>query len=92
MTHKQAVTYLNRAEKSGYVRYHSGIVRMDVEPQWSGNTTGSIYGINIDGDGFNGRLFGCPCIIWDIETAEMRFPTRKYSKRRACSITYNFIC
>jgi len=80
MTHTQAITYLNRAEKNGYVRYHSGIVRQDIILQWSGNTTGSTWGINIDGDGHDGRLFGCPCIIWDAETAEERFPTKKYSK------------
>jgi hypothetical protein len=76
MNYKQALMYLNRAEKRGYVAYHSGIVREDIEPSWGGNTTGSNWGINIDGDGHNGRYFGCPKIIWDVETAERMFPSR----------------
>ena len=70
MTYTQAVKYLHRAERNGYVAYHSGICTMD------GN-----YGINIDGDGHDGRLFGCPQIIWDVERAEEQFPARKYTRK-----------
>jgi hypothetical protein len=80
MTHSEAKKYLNRAENNGYVRYHNGIVTQETKTKWGGNTTGFICGINIDGDGHNGRLFGCPKIIWDTETAERMFPTRKYKK------------
>jgi len=72
MTYKQAISALHRAEKNGYVRYHSGLTHE--------NETGH-YGINIDGDGHDGRLFGCPQIIWDKEQAEEKFPKRKYSKK-----------
>ncbi len=58
MTYKQATDWLKRAEKAGYVAYHQGVVKMDGD-----------YGINIDGDGHNGRLFGCPEIIWSQENA-----------------------
>lgn len=58
MTRKQAERWLARAEKHGYVAYHSGIVRME----------GRCYGINIDGDGRNGRFFGCPKIFWTQES------------------------
>lgn len=74
MTYRQAQKYLRRAEARGYVAYHSGIVSMEIPLQWGGNTTGYTYGINIDGDGHEGRLFGCPKIIWDVETAERLFP------------------
>lgn len=67
MTYTQAVKYLKRAERSGYVAYHSGLV----------NDGEAWYGINIDGDGHDGRNFGCPQIIWDIETAERMFPGRR---------------
>jgi hypothetical protein len=76
----QAKKYLKRTEKRGYVSYHSGLVMEEVPITWGGNTTGSVYGINIDGDGglhADGRhLFGCPQIIWDEETAERIFPAR----------------
>jgi len=80
MNYTEAKKYLNRAENNGYVRNHSGIVMQEVKSRWGGNTTGCFYGINIDGDGHNGRLFGCPRIIWDVETAESMFPARKYTK------------
>ena len=67
MTHKEAEKYLKRSEKNGYVAYHSGLVTMDAD-----------WGINIDGDGHDGRLFGCPKIIWSAEEAEKLFPTKKY--------------
>lgn len=70
MNYTQATKYLQRALKNGYVAYHGGIVSQD----------GS-YGINIDGDGHQGRLFGCPQIIWDSETAERKFPARKYNRK-----------
>jgi hypothetical protein len=81
MNHTEAVKYLKRAENTGYVRYHSGLVMQETELRWGGNTTGTFWGINIDGDGHDGRLFGCPQIIWDVETAENRFPTRSYNRK-----------
>jgi len=80
MNYTQALKYLARAERSGYVKNYSGFVRQDTTPRWGGNTTGSFWGINIDGDGHNGRLFGCPEIIWDVEIAESRFPPRRYNR------------
>jgi hypothetical protein len=80
MNYKQAQTYLKRAEKNGFNRYHSGIVSQEVQKRFSGNVTGISYGINIDGDGSKGKPFGCPQIIWDAETAEQMFPTRIYRK------------
>jgi hypothetical protein len=79
MNYTQAITFLKRAEKNGYVRYHSGLVIEDVKTRWGGNTTGSNYGINIDGDGIS-HLFGCPKIIWSVEQAEEMFATRKYER------------
>lgn len=66
MTKKEAQKALKIAEKNGYVRYHSGIVTME-----DGNKR--YYGINIDGDGREGRLFGCPRIIWDMDYVKERF-------------------
>jgi hypothetical protein len=80
MNYTEAKKYLNRAENNGYVRYHSGLVMTEEPVRRGGNTTGSSWGINIDGDGHNGRLFGCPQMIWDVETAERLFPARKYTK------------
>jgi hypothetical protein len=82
MNYTEAKKYLKRAEKNGYVRYHSGITLQEGRPRWGGNTSGNTYGINIDGDGHDGRYFGCPKIIWDTETAEMMFPKREYKKRQ----------
>jgi hypothetical protein len=70
MTYTNAKKYLARAERRGYVANRSGIVMQEFNPSWGGNTTGRAYGINIDGDGHDGRLFGCPQIIWDTEQAE----------------------
>ena len=82
MNYTEAKKYLARAEKSGYVKMHSGFAAQEIRPRWGGNTTGKIYGINIDGDGTitNGvrHLFGCPRVIWDAEDAEKMFPTRQY--------------
>lgn len=77
MTLTEAKKYLKRAERKGYVAYHSGLVMEEVKPRWGGNTTGSNWGINIDGDGHDGRYFGCPQIIWDSETAERIFPSKR---------------
>jgi len=44
---------------------------------------GKNYGVNIDGDGRDGRLFGCPQIIWSAEQAEAKFPARKRKRRNA---------
>jgi hypothetical protein len=74
MTHSQAKKYLARAERRGYVAYHNGIVMEETEKRYGGNTTGTNWGINIDGDGHNGRLFSCPQIIWSAEQAEEKFP------------------
>lgn len=57
MKYQKALQMLKAAEKRGYVAYHSGIVNMDGD-----------YGINIDGDGHGGRLFGCPKILWTVES------------------------
>ena len=81
MNYTEAKKYLARAEKNGYVAYYSGIVSEEVKSRWGENTTGYDYGINIDGDGHDGRYFGCPRIIWDAETAEEMFPTRNYSQK-----------
>jgi len=76
MTYTQAKMYLRRAERSGYVAYHKGIVSMERKPWW-GSPARYNYGINIDGDGCEGRLFGCPEIIWEAESAEEQFPPRR---------------
>ena len=76
MTHTQARRYLARAERNGYVAYHKGIAHT-VTGIRNGRELG-YYGINIDGDGHDGRLFGCPELIWDAEKAEERFPVREY--------------
>ena len=75
MTNTQAQKYLKRATKRGYVAYHSGIAHM-VTGIKRGKETG-YYGINIDGDGHEGRLFGCPKLIWDARIAEEMFPARR---------------
>lgn len=72
MTYVEAKKFLKRAEKNGYVRAYGGIVNYE---------DGKYYGINIDGDGRDGRYFGCPQIIWDAAWAEQKFPTRKYKKK-----------
>ena len=63
MTYTMAKKWLRKAERCGYVAYHKGIVVDDKKN----------YGINIDGDGHNGRNFGCPEIIWSVEHAEQFF-------------------
>jgi hypothetical protein len=73
MNYTEAKRYLARAEKNGYVAYHSGIVHMVTGISKSGKEKG-YYGINIDGDGHDGRIFGCPKIIYSTEAAEERFP------------------
>jgi hypothetical protein len=56
MTYAKARQMLQAAQKRGYVKYHQGIVSMD-----------NNYGINIDGDGHDGRLFGCPKTLWAVD-------------------------
>lgn len=68
---REAKKYLKRAEKAGYVAYHSGIVAFE-----DGGRISS-YGVNIDGNGCHGQPFGCPQIIWSAENAEELFPTRR---------------
>jgi len=75
MTYTKAKIYLARACRNGYVPYYNGIVCFEDRPGHINN-----HGINIDGDGHDGRDFGCPEIIWDEETAERRFPTRRREK------------
>ena len=67
MTYREAICLLGRLEKKGYHRYHSGIVRMDVPKRFGGNTTGSEWGVNIDGKGTMDDPTGCPRIIWCTE-------------------------
>lgn len=64
MNYSTAKKWLARAEKRGYVAYHSGICCMDGD-----------YGINIDGDGHNGRYFGYPKILWSTEQCNDFFQT-----------------
>lgn len=84
MTLTEARKYLARAQKNGYVPYHTGIVSMETIKQTrkkKGTEVVKIkinYGINIDGDGTEGRNFGCPIILWDAEKAEEKFPVKKY--------------
>lgn len=80
MNYSEAKKYLKRAEKNGHVKYHSGLCCTEIKKRFGGNTTGNNWGINIDGDGSKNHPFGCPKIIWDVETAERMFPTRKYKK------------
>lgn len=82
MNYTKAKMYLARAEKNGYTAYHSGLVKTEIPVQWGGNTTGYVWGINIDGDGHNGRYFGCPQMIWSEEIAEDMFPRRKTKNER----------
>ena len=70
MNYTDAKKFLARAEKRGYVAYHSGIVCEE-------DGRKKRYGINIDGDGYDGRYFGCPIIIWDKDHAEEKFPARR---------------
>lgn len=66
MTKREAQKALKMAERSGYVAYHGGIVVMEENNK-------RYYGINIDGDGRDSRLFGCPRLIWDFEYVQERF-------------------
>lgn len=84
MTLTEAKKYLARALKSGYVRYHSGIASMEHQNSYykkgvQHTKVRYTYGINIDGDGHDGRYFGCPQIIWDAEQAEDKFPAKRYT-------------
>lgn len=69
MTHSKAKQMLAAAEKRGYVRYHQGIVCF-----WE-NGKAQNYGINIDGDGCDGRYFGCPKILWTVEAVNQLLGT-----------------
>jgi hypothetical protein len=71
MTHTEAVKLLNKLEKAGYHRYHSGIIRQDVPIRWGGNTTGSVWGVNIDGKGTIDDPTGCPRQIWEQEDEKL---------------------
>lgn len=63
MTKKEAQQTLRIAEKCGYVAYHSGLVRFTE----NGETVS--WGANIDGNGRDGRLSGCPKVIWNADNA-----------------------
>jgi hypothetical protein len=67
MTYTEAVKLLKKLEKAGYHRYRSGIIRQDVPVTWGGNTTGSVWGVNIDGKGTMNDPTGCPRQIWSLE-------------------------
>jgi hypothetical protein len=69
MTYSKANQMLVAAEKRGYVKYHSGIVSFEE------NGKATNYGINIDGDGRDGRLFGCPKILWTVESVNKLLST-----------------
>ena len=71
MTHTEAVKLLNKLEKAGYHRYYSGIIRQDVPIRWGGNTTGSVWGVNIDGKGTIDDPTGCPRQIWEQEDEKL---------------------
>lgn len=58
MTKRDAQKTLKIALKCGYVAYHNGLVGFEE----NGKITS--WGANIDGDGRDGRLFGCPEVIW----------------------------
>ena len=70
MTYKEAIRLLKKLEKRGYHRYHNGIIRQDVPVRWGGNTTGSVWGVNIDGKGTMNDPTGCPRQIWDVKEAK----------------------
>jgi len=78
MTYTKAKIWLRRAIRHGYVPVHGGIACFEGD-----RYNKDSYGVNIDGDGHNGRYFGCPHIVWYEEEAARRFPPRKYKKRRA---------
>lgn len=75
MTLTEARKYLRRAKREGYVPCDSGLAHM-VTGIRNGHECG-YWGINIDGDGRGGRLFGCPRLIWSAEIAEAKFPGRR---------------
>ena len=70
MNYTQARKYLARAERHGYVAYYSGICCIE-------GSRKNTWGINVDGDGHDGRRFGRPQIIWDAEKAEELFPSSR---------------
>lgn len=60
MTKREAQRTLRIAIKCGYVAQgRSGLVAWEE----NGKITG--WGANIDGDGKDGRYFGCPQVIWN---------------------------
>jgi len=61
MTYQMATRALKKAEKSGYTRYHSGIVS-NTERNRQGRIV-THYGINIDGN-----PFGCPATYWTVQS------------------------
>ena len=76
MTYTESKKYLKRAIKNGYMPYYNGIAHM-ITGINNGKEQG-YYGINIDGNGHDGRYFGCPILIWDSQAAEEKFPARIY--------------
>lgn len=61
MTKAQATKSLSSLTRAGYVAYHTGLIYHDDNKTW---------GVNVDGDGHDGRLFGCPKTFWSIEKVE----------------------
>lgn len=62
MTKKEAQKTLKIALKCGYVEYYNGLVLFEENGKRS-------WGANIDGDGRDGRLFGCPKVVWNSDNA-----------------------
>ena len=74
MTKYQALRYLHRAEKNGYLPYHYGLVLNEVESPYNGKTTGLKWAIQVEEPGIEGQRTGHPLIIWDADQAERMFP------------------
>ena len=81
MTKTQAIKYLHRAEKNGFIAYHHGLVTHEVESRYSGNTTGLYWGINIVCGEENRHMFSRAKIIWDADHAERIFPGKTQKKQ-----------
>ncbi len=76
MTKTQAIKYLNRAEKRGFVPYQKGLIAHEVESGYRGNSTKLFWGINIEYAGNDACQSFCPKMIWDADRAERMFPTK----------------
>jgi|GEM_PF-3269038 len=74
MTKSQALRYLNRAERNGYIPYHHGLALNEVESPYNGKTIGLKWGIQVEELGNEVQPTGHPLIIWDADQAERLFP------------------